>query len=355
MALDLNIDELQKQADEANEKKGMLGAFGGALQNVASVPTAYEQLHLGGQSRGPNIKGMFDSAAGMIKDPWEKQKKTYEMYQAAKQNTDIKREEEDLNSSRDPNSNLSKSSRYMYEKFSGRKADPSMSDYEVRKMMNPAKMFETEANAKNQFKYDMEKLKFGKESDRETRLADHAAKRQEKQEEQDELKRTPFGVARTADDAKKLKDAHEIKSKFDAGINEMIALRKKHKGGDAFNREDVKTAERLSTDLMLQYKDLSNLGVMSKSDEALLRTVIPKDPLQYRSLYEAGTGQDSTLRNMEKFKEDSDRDFQTRLDTRLSKPITVVDIQENKKTGERREIYSDGSVKVIKPTMQVSK
>jgi hypothetical protein len=126
---------------------------------------------------------------------------------------------------------------------------------------------------------------------------------------------TQFGLARTKDDAKKIKEAADIKDNFDRKLAEMIELRKKHDGGTAFNREDVARGKQLSNELMLAYKDLANLGVMSKSDENILRSVIPADPLEYNA--SGMWGEDPTMHKLKKFQSDSQSDFNTRLKSRL--------------------------------------
>lgn len=125
---------------------------------------------------------------------------------------------------------------------------------------------------------------------------------------------TPYGEAQTEDDAKKLKDASELKDSFDRQLDELIALRKS-KGAEVLDRDAVARAKSLSNDLLLKYKDLSKLGVLSKSDEKILNEIIPQDPLQWNasSLW----GQDPTLTKLEGFKGDVAADFQNRLNTRL--------------------------------------
>lgn len=147
------------------------------------------------------------------------------------------------------------------------------------------------------------------------RLVAGETKRKENEKKEKELEEltTPFGVARTADDAKQLKAASELKAKFDRGLDEMIQLRKKHGGGAILNRNDVERGKQLANDLLLAYKDLSNLGVLSKYDEKIIKAVIPNDPLEYDLV----PGQDPILHRMEKFKGDSKADFETRMRTRL--------------------------------------
>ncbi len=148
---------------------------------------------------------------------------------------------------------------------------------------------------------------------REQRLHDMRRRGDEAREEIN----TPYGEARTKDDAKKLKEAHEAKEEFDRKLSEMISLREKHEGGAIFNRDDVGRGKQLSKDLLLAYKDMAKLGVLSKSDENILNTIIPADPLQFNSPVASLQGQDPTLHRLKKFKQDAQADFQTRLQTRL--------------------------------------
>lgn len=163
---------------------------------------------------------------------------------------------------------------------------------------------------------------------------------------------TTYGEARTNDDAKVLKNASDIKADFDSKLQEMIALREKHGGGAILNRDDVGRGKQLSKDLLLAYKDLSKLGVLSKADEAILNAIIPDDPLQYNSPLAAIQGQDPILHKMKKFKDDSERDFQSRLQNRLQNPgqvqkqKNVVKRQVNKETGQVRVVYDDGTFEI---------
>lgn len=125
---------------------------------------------------------------------------------------------------------------------------------------------------------------------------------------------TPYGLANTEQDAKDLRDAHESKRSFDAKIDEMIALRKKHNGGAIWNREDVERGKQLSNDALLEYKNMAKLGVLSSSDTNIINSIIPTDPLEYKA---AGLlGQDPILTKMEKFKADNDNSFKEKVKTR---------------------------------------
>ncbi|WP_413581106.1 hypothetical protein [Bdellovibrio sp. HCB288] len=195
-------------------------------------------------------------------------------------------------------------------------------------------------------------------SDRAENRAQRDSDKQARLDEKMQGLQTPYGLANTIDDAKQLKEAHESKKNFDSKIQEMIDLRKKY-GGEAMNREAVARGQQLSKDLLLEYKNMAKLGVLSKSDEDIINKILPEDPLAFH-FAEAATGQDSILSNLQKFKGDSDRDFQTRVGTRTRQGLadmknqsagtpqkTIVKTQTNAKTGEKRIVYSDGTTEVV--------
>lgn len=176
---------------------------------------------------------------------------------------------------------------------------------------------------------------------------------QQKLEEKEQGLKTPYGLANTLDDAKQLKSAHESKQNFDAKIQEMIDLRKEY-GSEYLNREAVDRGKQLAKDLLLEYKNMAKLGVLSQSDEAIINAIIPKDPLAN----DWAPGQDPILNNLTKFKGDSDRDFNTRVTTRTRDGINKsmaggdtkkvpVKTQTNAKTGEKRIVFSDGSIEIV--------
>lgn len=126
-----------------------------------------------------------------------------------------------------------------------------------------------------------------------------------------------MGTALTKGDASTLKDAAEMKSNFDLQIDEMLALRKKHNGGAIFAREDVARGQQLSKQLLLSYKNLAKLGVLSAADESIINAIIPADPLAYSA---AGLlGGDPISHKLRKFKSDSDAQFKKSQEMRLQK------------------------------------
>jgi len=131
--------------------------------------------------------------------------------------------------------------------------------------------------------------------------------------EEDQELITPVGVARTKDDAKQLKEAVELKADFDNKIEQMIELRKTY-GAEVANRAAVERGKQLSKDLLLSYKNLQKLGVLSKSDEDIINAIIPDDPLAFKAA--SYVGKDPISMRLQKFKEDSDFAFKAKVATR---------------------------------------
>ncbi len=157
-----------------------------------------------------------------------------------------------------------------------------------------------------------------KERELQSRAADRSESRNErrfqagiKMDEKVQGLKTPFGLANTTDDAKQLKDAFESKQNFDSKLNEMISLREKY-GVEYLNREAVARGKQLSKDLLLEYKNMAKLGVLSAADEDIINAIIPPDPLGQ----DGAPGQDPIMSNLKKFRDDKNKDFQTRVRTR---------------------------------------
>lgn len=161
-------------------------------------------------------------------------------------------------------------------------------------------------------------------------------------DEKNQALETPYGRANTVDDAKQLKDAHIAKKSFDNKINQMIALREKHKGGAILNREDVERGKQLSKDALLEYKNMAKLGVLSKSDEDIINAIIPEDPLAYNNPVAAIQGQDPILNRLKQFKQDSDKDFAGTVQTRTRSGVQIQPQQSVKPLSAPKTGSTDG-------------
>jgi len=155
---------------------------------------------------------------------------------------------------------------------------------------------------------------------RELKQEEKAIEKEEKRKEKENALTTPYGIARSLVDAKTLKDAHESKGSFDRKLAGMIALREKHKGGAVLNREDVEVGKQLSKDLLLEYKNLAKLGVLSSSDTDIIDAIIPSDPLAFDGI----PGQDPTMAKLLNFQKDKNLDFETKISTRIAKENRIA-------------------------------
>lgn len=238
----------------------------------------------------------------------------------------------------------------------GRESDPASSEsklaQELAKEMGykgdvsklTATQFQSFSGAL-QKKYEIQQRKLERQDARTDRNFQKEIIRNEKQDKYLEERSTPYGLARTPDDAKKLKEAGELKSKFDRMMDEMIGLRES-KGAEFFDRESVGRGKQLSKDLLLAYKDLAKLGVLSQSDEKILNEIIPSDPLQWNA--SSVVGQDPTMVKLRKFREDSNADFQTRLSTRLkSSPSDSVSTQAAAPISFPVQVRKDGQIATV--------
>lgn len=194
--------------------------------------------------------------------------------------------------------------------------DPKLRDNIAGGLLTYADKMKLESDAKNRAEARSERAYLRGES-RQDRLDARA----EKLYERDQALATPFGKANTPDDAKQLKEAFEAKRNFDSKINEMIALRKEF-GAEQWNTEAIDRGKQLSKDLLLEYKNMAKLGVLSQSDEKIINAIIPDDPLAWKAA--SLKGQDPILSNLEKFKADKDQDFQTRVGTRTRAGVGSV-------------------------------
>jgi len=166
----------------------------------------------------------------------------------------------------------------------------------------------------------------------------------EKRDIKSDALQTPFGPARTPQDAKELKSASESKSKFDRTMNELIDLRKTY-GAEVTNREAVARGRQLSKDLLLMYKDLAKLGVLSQADEKILNAIIPPDPLAFDS--SQVVGQDAILNNLESFKRDKAAEFQDKLATRLKEAPIAASPQSGSTSFPRQVRNANGEVATV--------
>jgi len=229
-----------------------LGALGAAISGKDAVGAGMNILNMQDAGR-KNRLADFDKSQSL-----------------AMQNADFSQKQEKLAKERDPNSEESKLAKDLFVSLGGSPDQASKLTAEQFKSFSPAL----------EMKYKIAQNAEDRKLDRTVKLAQidaarsaaNAAKEERSarelaaKDEKLQPLQTPFGLANSLDDAKQLKEAHESKKNFDNKISEMIALREKHGGGATLNREDVARGKQLSKDLLLEYKNMAKLGVLSKSD-----------------------------------------------------------------------------------------
>lgn len=160
-------DEYAKEAERAANTKGYLNVLGGVAQQFQDVPSAHETL-FGGKSHKTDVAGMMKNVADNIQNPMDSKAKAMAYMKAKRENSLGKEQDAKTAMLKDPNSVQSKARKALAMKY-GVEVTPEMSGYDVEQLMDPKKMFETQAAANVSFEkqkelakinhgYDMQKL-----------------------------------------------------------------------------------------------------------------------------------------------------------------------------------------------------
>lgn len=86
---DKALVELQKQQAEADRTKGYIGAAGSVLDNFANIPTAHEMLYKGKVERSRPSE-VLSKAASTIADPMSKEQKAMEYMKAKRESNQMR-------------------------------------------------------------------------------------------------------------------------------------------------------------------------------------------------------------------------------------------------------------------------
>lgn len=121
--------------------------------------------------------------------------------------------------------------------------------------------------------------------DREESIASRRAKEKFQQDEDRKKLLVPeLGqYANTEQDAKELKTGLTDMADLESLVQEMIDLRTEFAGGggELFNRDAVNRGKSLAEQANLKMKDMAKLGALSGPDLAIMRAIIPQDPLSF--------------------------------------------------------------------------
>jgi hypothetical protein len=166
-------------------------------------------------------------------------------------------------------------------------------------------------------KMQLYNIEEAKAAQRNNMLKQSIDKQDEKSKELKKLMVPGFGVALTDQDAKDLKTGIEAKKQFDDRMKQLIDLREKAGGGQVLDRSAVANAKRIASELRVAYKNLASLGVLSNTDYKLIDPVVPEDPTQFRDPISAMRGTDPALDTMKSFLADTNKDFASKIQTRM--------------------------------------
>lgn len=150
--MDFDLDRLENEAKDAENKKAIFGAIGAVAKGFDNIPSSHSLLYGKGQGGG-NTAEIFDNLQKQVGDPWEKQKKTYEAFKAAK-------EGEALKTASDPNSTRAKALKLMISKKNGiSPADlEQMTEKDLISLYgDQGKLAEIQAQSQMNFQNDMAK------------------------------------------------------------------------------------------------------------------------------------------------------------------------------------------------------
>jgi len=125
-----------------------------------------------------------------------------------------------------------------------------------------------------------------------------------------------YGTARNEKEFLEIREGIIVKKKFDAMLDELIQLRKDF-GTEFWERKAVRRAQQIGHRLLVDYKKMAGLGVLSKADYDLLNKIIPANALQVDIYQWWDKDLDPTLNQLIELKEDSTRDFYDSLNEKL--------------------------------------
>jgi len=163
--MDTEFDKQKYEEDDrkARRQKDWMHAIGSATDQLLNAQSAAEILL--GRNRAPSQVGKaFDSYADSIETESEKRKKMAEAYLQERGLVKAKEEDALLKREKDPNSMETKALKSLAPRW-GIQVTPEMSAYDIKQMIDPKKMMETEAAANVKFgkQKQLKEMDFGQQ------------------------------------------------------------------------------------------------------------------------------------------------------------------------------------------------
>lgn len=366
--MDANTQALLDQENEANKKKALirsLGAVGDSMSNGQSVGNFY----LG--QMNPTLSGsskVADAQADAVADPMSQQAKAFEYLKAKRANADAVDDDVYKQSLKNPQSKQSMAMKAMAAKF-GVPVDPNASGADYLHLFDPKKMNEEQIKGEVERKNKIAEIMAGKN-------ADMAKMKAEK-----DLQGTPAEKAVDTDFAKDYANwyAGGGKSSVQKNISQMqsavndLKNSKDMTGGlsmsipgmssDAvqkkLNPEMIIARDKIRGAIQNTLKETLGAQFTEAEGERIMNRAFDPQLTPAENARRAQVELDG-LKSRAQAKEDAAKYYEKNRTLRGYKPATsdtgmsgdkqVVKTERNKKTGEARLTYADGSTE-IKPSM----
>jgi hypothetical protein len=227
-----DIDKLMKESDSAGNRKLAINLVGG-IGDLLSNRQGFGNFYTGKMSPKSDAASRFASAAAeSASDPMQEFKKRYEAVQANKQ---MQAESAD----RDPNSKSSMALKSLAPRW-GIKVTPEMSAYDIKQMIDPKKMMETEAQSRTKFENDLELERVRQQGDLRKYGYEQGAKRAEKSAEKDEKKKA--AMFEIEDRRRNINDNLDV-------LDSMIKDKGTYEALGSHNQDLDRLVEQIATDM----------------------------------------------------------------------------------------------------------
>lgn len=261
---DFDPEKLNQEANEVADRKAWLGVANNAANSILSAPSAAD-IMLGRKGNSVNVG--LDRVADSISDPWEKQKKTYEAYKAAKDG-------EGLKESTDPNSKRAKALKLMISKKNN--LDPaSLGEMTEKDLValygDQGKLAEIQAQAQINLQNDLAKQRNSQTfqaSENEKNRQAELEKERTKKENENSKKLDPRNLSGTDkarfDNALMVAKAiDDMGAALDAGDNTFSMV-----GDNTYTEAERKAAEA--------YGRMQSGGAINKEEEVRFLKMLPR-------------------------------------------------------------------------------
>lgn len=342
-------EQLKADQDAALEQKRNLALIGG-IGDVLGSAQGFGNFYTG--KMNPQATSGARTAAAMsdtIADPIERQGKLYGAYKNSVEAKQLGDDEARRKSEKDPNSKESMALKSIAPRW-GIKVTPEMSAYEIKQLINPQKMMETEAAANVDFDKQRRLREIENKAHMDRTMAEIAARGSEARATQAEKKRAisekQIGDIQQYDDSiNSLQDMlNSAKPEYIGAIDGNLP--DWTRGGDeaAFRSRVGRYSDA--------YRKLITGAGASNMELKRLEGRLPGTTDTFENFQaKAKAMLDETKRARERHLGNLERTGKDVADFKAAAPAkTIVNRMINPRTGQSKVIYSDGSEEILNST-----